>query len=611
MSITRRRFGGLVGASLGVTALRGFALNKKSSAHFSHGVASGDPLKDRVILWTRVLPGDGVDRGLNVEWQVATDTRFAKIVSSGQVFTDISRDFTVKVDAASLEPGIRYFYRFISEGVISSTGITKTLPVGEVARFKIGIASCSNYPQGFFNAYRDMARQDLDAVVHLGDYIYEYPDGGYANKEALDRLNRHVRPEHEILTLEDYRTRYGVYRTDQDLQKLHQNYPFICVWDDHELTNNTWKAGAENHNEGEGDFFSRIRAARQAYDEWMPIRSHRDGNQGPIYRSFEIGNLADLIMLDTRFHGRDKGFEYAEDVPFISQWYDLSNPTDVRRINANVASNLPAASRQLLKIPFDWRSGEPEPIFNYERVKKLALSDLPGGLRYLPDFDRFKNEFLGNEKRSILGSDQEKWLQKNVERSVNRGASWQILGQQVLMGRLFIPKIAVEDIFESERNGRLVQMMRSMSEQSLPFNLDAWDGYPECRDRVQEMFSDPRTNPVVLAGDTHNAWAFNMKNRIGDNFGVEIGAPGITSPGMESFIPATTEIVEASLRLSSPELAYIDASQRGWSEVTVAPDSVSARWHFVDTILDRNFKVYRTDPMICSLGQRCFSEKRV
>ena len=102
-----------------------------------------------------------------------------------------------------------------------------------------------------------------------------------------------------------------------------------------------------------------------------------------------------------------------------------------------------------------------------------------------------------------------------------------------------------------------------------------------------------------------------MKNRIGDNFGVEIGAPGITSPGMESFIPATTEIVEASLRLSSPELAYIDASQRGWSEVTVAPDSVSARWHFVDTILDRNFKVYRTDPMICSLGQRCFSEKRV
>ena len=611
MSITRRRFGGLVGASLGVTALRGFALNKKSSAYFSHGVASGDPLKDRVILWTRVLPGDGVDRGLNVEWQVATDTRFAKIVSSGQVFTDISRDFTVKVDAASLEPGIRYFYRFISEGVVSSTGITKTLPVGEVARFKIGIASCSNYPQGFFNAYRDMARQDLDAVVHLGDYIYEYPDGGYANKEALDRLNRHVRPEHEILTLEDYRTRYGVYRTDQDLQKLHQNYPFICVWDDHELTNNTWKAGAENHNEGEGDFFSRIRAARQAYDEWMPIRRHRDGNQGTIYRSFEIGNLADLIMLDTRFHGRDKGFEYAEDVPFISQWYDLSNPTDVRRINANVASNLPAASRQLLKIPFDWRSGEPEPIFNYERVKKLALSDLPGGLRYLPDFDRFKNEFLGNEKRSILGSDQEKWLQKNVERSVNRGASWQILGQQVLMGRLFIPKIAVEDIFESERNGRLVQMMRSMSEQSLPFNLDAWDGYPECRDRVQEMFSDPRTNPVVLAGDTHNAWAFNMKNRIGDNFGVEIGAPGITSPGMESFIPATTEIVEASLRLSSPELAYIDASQRGWSEVTVAPDSVSARWHFVDTILDRNFKVYRTDPMICSLGQRCFSEKRV
>ena len=169
-----------------------------------------------------------------------------------------------------------------------------------MARFRIGIASCSNYPQGFFNAYRDMASQDLDAVVHLGDYIYEYPDGGYANKEALERLNRHVQPEHEILTLEDYRTRYGVYRTDQDLQKLHQKHPFICVWDDHELTNNTWKAGAENHNVGEGDFFARIRAARQAYDEWMPIRGHRDGNQGPIYRNFEIGNLADLMMLSAK-----------------------------------------------------------------------------------------------------------------------------------------------------------------------------------------------------------------------------------------------------------------------------------------------------------------------
>jgi len=607
MSITRRSFGGLMGASFGMVALRGFALSKDSNAYFTHGVASGDPLKDRVILWTRVIPGDGFDRGIDVEWQVAADKGFAKVTSSGHFFTDASRDFTVKVDASPLEPGRQYFYRFISEGVVSPTGVTRTLPVGEVARFRIGIASCSNYPQGFFNAYRDMASQDLDAVVHLGDYIYEYPDGGYANKEALERLNRHVRPEHEILTLEDYRTRYGVYRTDQDLQKLHQKHPFICVWDDHELTNNTWKAGAENHNEGEGDFFARIRAARQAYDEWMPIRGHRDGNQGPIYRSFEIGNLADLMMLDTRFHGRDKGFEYAEDVPFRSQWYDLSNPTEVRRISASAASNLPSGSTEVLKTPFDLRSGKPEPIYDYERVKKLALTDLPRGIRYLPDFARFKDELLSDEKRTILGNDQEEWLRKNVERSVGRGAPWQILGQQVLMGKLFIPRISEKDIFESERNGRLMQMMRSMSDKSLPFNLDAWDGYPKCRDRVQDMFSDPRTNPVVLAGDTHNAWAFNMKNRIGDDFGVEIGAPGITSPGMESFIPATTETVEDSLRLSSPEIAYVDASRRGWAEATVAPDSVSARWHYVDTILDRNFKVHRTEPLVCSLGQRRFS----
>ena len=174
----------------------------------------------------------------------------------------------------------------MAEDVSSCIGITKTLPKGNVNQFRIGLASCSNFPQGYFNAYRDMASQDLDLVLHLGDYIYEYPDGEYANQEALDRLHRHVRPTHEILTLDDYRTRYGLYRTDKNLQAVHQRHPFICVWDDHELTNDTWKTGAENHNKGEGDFLSRIRAARQAYHEWMPIRTNSTGSQGPIFRSF-------------------------------------------------------------------------------------------------------------------------------------------------------------------------------------------------------------------------------------------------------------------------------------------------------------------------------------
>ena len=322
--LNRRRLMQGAGASLGAIALRGFVVAEEGAAHFTHGVASGDPLADRVILWTRVVPGAKQHQLLPVEWQVAKDREFNQVVAQGQTQSSAERDYTVKVDATGLKPNSQYFYRFTVDGRHSAIGRTRTLPVGDVASFRIGLASCSNYPQGYFNAYRHMAQSDIDLVLHLGDYIYEYPEGRYANPIALEELGRHVEPLGEILTLEDYRMRYGLYRTDVDLQLVHQQHPFVCVWDDHELTNNTWHSGAENHNDGEGDFFLRIRAARQAYDEWMPIRTHAEGDQGPIYRAFEIGNLADLIMLDTRLHGRDKGLEYAADMPLRSQAFEVS-----------------------------------------------------------------------------------------------------------------------------------------------------------------------------------------------------------------------------------------------------------------------------------------------
>ena len=161
-------------------------------------------------------------------WEVSTNDQFTEVVRKGRAFADPSADFTVKVDAEGLKPSHKYFYRFVAEDVSSCIGVTKTLPKGNVKQFRIGLASCSNFPQGYFNAYRDMASKDLDLVLHLGDYIYEYPDGEYANQEALDRLNRHVRPTHEILTLDDYRTRYGLYRTDKNLQAVHQRHP-LCL----------------------------------------------------------------------------------------------------------------------------------------------------------------------------------------------------------------------------------------------------------------------------------------------------------------------------------------------------------------------------------------------
>ena len=601
------------GATLGVLSLRGAVAAGGERVYFTHGVASGDPLADRVILWTRVLPGLGQHRRVEVVWQIALDERFKQIVASGTAYTDAARDYTLKVDASGLQPNGRYFYRFVADGRISSIGRTRTLPQGDVSSFRLGVASCSNYPQGYFNAYRHMAQSDLDLVLHLGDYIYEYPDGGYANPVALEALGRHVEPLGETLSLEDYRMRYGLYRTDSDLQLLHQRHPFVCVWDDHELANNTWHSGAENHNPGEGDFFQRMRAARQAYDEWMPIRTSSSGDQGPIYRSFEIGNLADLVMLDTRLHGRDKGFEYATDLPMRSQVFDVSNPERVRAVSDAQAMALPEASLQRINIPFDMNSGAAKPILDYHTIKPLDAASLPKGWRYLPDIQRFMDGPLKAEGRSLLGDDQEQWLQQTLRRGQARGSTWQIIGQQVLMGRLSIPALTDEEL-QLDRlpasQAAQLKSMQFMGGQGVPFNLDAWDGYSACRARVQENLRRYATNPVVLAGDTHNAWAFNLRDEQANPVGVEVGAPGITSPGMESFLPVQPDVLKAALLDSSPELVEVETKSRGWAEVELRSRSMRARWHYVSTVLDREYDVRTTPALVCQAGDRAFLDAK-
>ncbi|MFI1565953.1 alkaline phosphatase D family protein [Streptomyces sp. NPDC020490] len=271
---------------------------------FLHGVASGDPLPDGVLLWTRVtpiaeaVPGSGLGPDTEVGWVVARDKAFTDVVATGSVNATAASDHTVKADVRGLEPATDYWFRFSAGGTDSPPARTRTAPAADaaVSGLRFGVVSCANWEAGWFSAYRHLAaRGDLDAWLHLGDYIYEYGSGDYGTRGTVVRPHA---PTHEILTLADYRTRHGRYKTDPDLQALHHKAPVIAIWDDHEFANDAWSGGAENHTEGaEGTWSARQAAAKQAYFEWMPVRP---ATAGTTYRRLRFGKLADLSLLDLR-----------------------------------------------------------------------------------------------------------------------------------------------------------------------------------------------------------------------------------------------------------------------------------------------------------------------
>ncbi|WP_030748352.1 alkaline phosphatase [Streptomyces griseus] len=280
------------------------ALADAPAPAFLHGIASGDPLPDGVLLWTRVtpsseaVPGSGLGADVRVDWEVAEDRSFARVVASGTATATAAADHTVKADVRGLRPATAYFFRFAAGAVVSPTGRTRTAPAADAAvpGVRFGVVSCANYEAGHFSAYRHLAgRADLDAVLHLGDYIYEYASGVYP--EAKDTVRPHE-PRHEIVSLADYRTRHGRYKTDPDLQTLHAAHPVVAIWDDHEFANDAWTGGAENHTPGaEGDWAARVAAAKRAYFEWMPVRT---STEGTVFRRIRFGRLADLHLLDLR-----------------------------------------------------------------------------------------------------------------------------------------------------------------------------------------------------------------------------------------------------------------------------------------------------------------------
>lgn len=438
---------------------------------FQHGVASGDPLQDSVVLWTRLSLSEETG-AVSGEWEVFDSVELGKPVKTGAFDTNAERDHTVKVVAEGLEPATTYYYRFRVGNSASPLGRTRTAPRGETERLRLAVFSCSSYAHGYFHAYRAVAqRADLDAVVHLGDYIYEYGNGEYGSVRGYD-------PPHELVTLSDYRRRYAQYRRDPDLQLLHQQLPLLAVWDDHEVANDAWKEGAENHQADEGSYAERRRAAERAYFEWLPLR---ETPSGQVQRSFRFGDLLSIVLADTRHWGRDR---------------------------------------------------------------QLSVED--------PGFDA--------PERSILGADQEAWLQQELSQA---DTVWRFLAQQVMFSALPIGVV----------------------------NTDAWQGYPQNRQRVLQLIRDQAIdNLVILSGDIHMSWALDVvadqeleaydPETGAGSLAVELVAPSVSSPSVDRELGEEL----APLALEERHVRFAQLWKRGYLLLDVDRARVQAEWYLFERV---------------------------
>lgn len=561
---------------------------------FNHGVASGDPRSDRVVIWTRVTPER--DGPVPVRWIVARNRGLTEVVQTGIVETDARRDFTVKVDVPGLRPGAPYFYGFRAGDGDSDVGRTRTLTEGRLEQMKIAVASCASYAHGFFNVYEAMSREDdLDLVVHLGDYIYEYGVAGYGGETAME-LGRIPSPEIECLSLGDYRLRHAQYKGEPELQAAHAKCPWICVWDDHEIANDCFIGGAENHNpeNGEGVWTTRKRAALQAYYEWMPIREPEPGRPfESINRSFQFGDLMTLAMVETRLLSRTRPLDYARDMPLVEAPWDFSNPSAPARL----ASDAPRGPNvRMLPAPFEEVDGQLRVVTDWARVQAAIQSPgaLPEGLQWAPDTARLAR-MLDAEDRQMLGPEQEGWLARTLDESKESETVWQVIGNQVMVAPVIAPDLhrapaAVMRAADAAQPGasRLMQFTRW----PIPLSTDSWDGYPRARGRLYEMLRRVNGATIVLTGDTHAAWANELVHEEA-RVGVEFGASSVTSPGAgDLFAPAGLDFA-SGIRARNPHVRWTQHTKRGYVRLTLERRRATAEFIAVSTVTSKGYRVSR------------------
>ncbi|MEO1013835.1 MAG: alkaline phosphatase D family protein [Pseudomonadota bacterium] len=515
------------------------AAPSRATEVFRHGVASGDPDAASVVLWTRVTPADAGAGPIEVRWEIAADDSFSSLAASGAAVTSAARDWTVKALAEGLEPGRVYAYRFIALGGASPVGRTKTLPRGPVDVARFAVMSCSNYPFGYFNVYDQVGRRDdLDAILHLGDYIYEYGPNGYG-AEVGERLGRPHAPTREILSLADYRERHAQYKSDPSAQAMHAAAPMISIWDDHETTNNSWKDGAENHQpETEGDWTMRRRAALQAYYEWMPVRDPKPGRSAEsLFSSYDYGDLLTLVSLETRLMARARQFEYSEVVPTLKSDADVAN---------------------------------------------------------------FRDNILWDASRDMMGQAQLDYMSNAFSRAANAKRPWRLVANQVIMANVIAPDLSEyvteEDIISLEKQWNQARAFVEFSKLGLPVNLDAWDGYPAARERFYEMAKATQAEGmIVVTGDTHTWWANDLAARDGQTMGVELGVTSVTSPSpyRPEFLGGKGSEYALLTNRENPSVRYLSGASHGYIDLEVRPEGAAARFMAVDTIESRDYNAFQ------------------
>ena len=509
-------------------------------AAFNYGIASGDPLADRVILWTHAkVP---TDSPVPLTWQMAADATFSTILFSGQATAVKENSFTAKVDATGLSPNTEYYYRFRApNNSVSAVGRTRTLPIGNVAEVKLAVFSCSDYPAGYFNAYDSAVSSGAQCSLHLGDYIYEYKDGVYP-PSASAVTARVSAPANEVVTQADYRARHALHKADPYAKALHARMPMIAIWDDHEFANNAWMDGAENHDPvTQGTWAARKAVASQTYHEWMPIRSPDTANLLKIYRSFDFGNLLSLHMLDTRIIGR----EHQPDRTVDAMGRDVADPA------------------------------------------------------FLP--------YAFNQKKQLMGTTQQVWLDGQMTTSK---ATWQILGNQTVMGRIKIAaSVLAANLSPASVNAYLTAKATPATQQTqvqkdlldpaknpkISYTFDNWEGYPAARDALFASAAKLQATGkkfVVLSGDSHNAWFNKLTLADGTQIGAEFAGMSVTSSGFEGVFPPSAvapATLASTIKALVDDINYIDTSRRGYMLVTVTPTLAKADYVYVSSVTGSSY----------------------